>query len=73
MPPVVLDTLHALNDFVGREIDVTDWLVMTQDRIDRFAEATDDPQWIHVDSRTRAKRIALRHNDCARFLDAFHC
>jgi len=40
---------------VGREIAVTDWLTMTQDRIDRFAEATEDRQWIHVD-RERAQR-----------------
>jgi acyl dehydratase len=55
MPPVVLETLHALNDFVGREIALTEWLTITQDRIDRFAEATEDRQWIHVD-RERAQR-----------------
>ena len=55
MPPVVLETLHALKDFVGREIAVTEWLTITQDRIDRFAEATEDRQWIHVD-RERAQR-----------------
>lgn len=55
MPPVVLETLHALNDFVGREIALTEWLTITQDRIDRFAEATQDRQWIHVD-RERAQR-----------------
>ncbi len=40
---------------MGREIAVTDWLTMTQDRIERFAEATADRQWIHVD-RERAQR-----------------
>lgn len=55
MPPVVLETLHALNDFVGREIALTEWLTITQDRIDRFAEATQDRQWIHV-NRERAQR-----------------
>jgi acyl dehydratase len=55
MPPVVLETLRALNDFVGREIALTEWLTITQDRIDRFAEATQDRQWIHVD-RERAQR-----------------
>ncbi len=38
---------------VGREIAVSPWCVVTQDRIDRFAEATEDRQWIHVD-RERA-------------------
>jgi acyl dehydratase len=55
MPTAVLETPHALKDFVGREIALTEWLTITQDRIDRFAEATEDRQWIHVD-RERAKR-----------------
>jgi acyl dehydratase len=55
MPPLVVETALSLKDFVGREIAVTDWLMMTQDRIDRFAEATDDRQWIHVD-RERASK-----------------
>jgi len=55
MPPLVVDKIISLKDFVGREIAVTDWLTITQDRIDRFAEATGDRQWIHVD-RERAQR-----------------
>lgn len=55
MPPLVVETMLSLKEFVGREIAVTDWLKMTQDRIDRFADATDDQQWIHVD-RERAQR-----------------
>jgi acyl dehydratase len=54
MPPLVVDKVISLKDFVGREIAVTDWLTITQDRIDRFAEATGDRQWIHVD-RERAQ------------------
>ena len=34
---------------VGDEFGPSDWLEIDQERIDRFAEATDDPQWIHVD------------------------
>jgi acyl dehydratase len=34
---------------VGEEIAVSDWLEVTQQRIDQFAEATSDHQWIHVD------------------------
>ncbi|MBF6330208.1 MaoC family dehydratase [Nocardia transvalensis] len=34
---------------VGTEIGVSDWLTIDQDRIDKFADATDDHQWIHVD------------------------
>ncbi|HZU56189.1 MAG TPA: MaoC family dehydratase [Actinocrinis sp.] len=39
---------------VGQEIGASDWLVIEQDRIDQFAEATGDHQWIHVDE-ARAK------------------
>ena len=37
-------------DLVGTEIGVSDWMQITQDRIDAFADATDDHQWIHIDS-----------------------
>lgn len=37
----------------GEEVGVSDWLEISQARIDRFADATDDHQWIHVD-RARA-------------------
>ena len=42
-------TLDELKGFQGREIAVTDWLEITQQRIDQFADATGDHQWIHVD------------------------
>jgi acyl dehydratase len=44
----------ALKDAVGRHLGFTDWMVVDQDRIDRFADATGDHQWIHVDPE-RAK------------------
>ena len=55
MPTLVLESLQSLKDYVGREIATTDWLVMTQERIRQFAEATGDTQWIHVDPE-RARR-----------------
>jgi acyl dehydratase len=39
----------ALKDAVGTHLGFTDWMVVDQDRIDRFADATGDHQWIHVD------------------------
>jgi acyl dehydratase len=42
-------SLEALRSAVGTEAFVTDWVEMTQRRIDLFAQATDDFQWIHVD------------------------
>ena len=41
--------LADLQSRVGQEIGVSDWLVIEQDRIDSFARATGDEQWIHVD------------------------
>src|SRR5271170_8166794 len=52
---VILDSPRALEAFVGREMGVSDWLEVTQDRIRQFAEATEDRQWIHLD-RERAER-----------------
>lgn len=51
----VITDLHALKDLVGREVAVTDWLEISQERITRFAELTEDLQWIHLD-RERAQK-----------------
>lgn len=45
----VFDSAASVLAAVGRDLGSSDWLVMTQDRIDRFADATGDHQWIHVD------------------------
>jgi acyl dehydratase len=55
MPPRIVDSVAALKSLAGSEIAVTDWLVITQERITQFAEATEDRQWIHVDPQ-RAQR-----------------
>lgn len=47
--PLVLKNPQALKEFVGRELGVTEWFRVTQERIAQFAEATEDRQWIHVD------------------------
>ncbi|MCY3565940.1 MAG: MaoC family dehydratase [Gammaproteobacteria bacterium] len=45
----------ALQDHVGQEVGVTDWLTIEQERIDQFADATDDHQYIHVDAERAAQ------------------
>jgi acyl dehydratase len=40
---------------VGDEFGPSEWLEIDQERINRFAEATDDPQWIHVDAERAAE------------------
>lgn len=49
MPPLVVETPLSLRGFVGREIAITEWFSVTQDRIEQFAAITEDRQWIHVD------------------------
>ena len=51
----VFRDFDELRTMVGQEIGVSDWMEMTQDRINTFAEATGDHQWIHVDVE-RCKR-----------------
>ncbi len=46
--------LADLQALVGQEIGASDWITIDQQRIDRFAEATGDHQWIHVDAERAA-------------------
>jgi acyl dehydratase len=48
-------TMSTVQHFVGRELGITDWVTVGQDRIDQFAACTGDRQWIHVDVE-RARR-----------------
>ncbi len=50
-----LETPKDLLDHVGTELGPSEWLTVTQEMIDKFAEASGDHQWIHVDVE-RAKR-----------------
>jgi acyl dehydratase len=49
MAPIAIENLQSLKGLLGREVGVTDWLTLTQERIEQFAEATEDRQWIHLD------------------------
>ena len=46
--------MTELRELVGVELGPTSWIEITQQRIDAFAAATDDPQWIHVDPERAA-------------------
>ncbi|MFF9478948.1 MaoC family dehydratase [Streptomyces sp. NPDC014733] len=52
--PRVFGSLDELRAAVGEELGPSDWLEIDQRRIDRFAEATGDHQWIHVDAEKAA-------------------
>ncbi len=49
MPTVEILDPDELRQRIGQEIAVSDWLTVTQERINLFADATDDHQWIHID------------------------
>lgn len=50
-----IQTLFELPPLVGTEVAVSDWITITQEQVNQFAEATGDHQWIHVDvERARA-------------------
>ena len=51
----IIESLTDLEPLVGTEVAVSGWIVVDQDRIDRFADASGDHQWIHVDAE-RARR-----------------
>ncbi len=55
MPPRVIESLQDLQALAGEEIGASDWMLITQERIDAFAETTEDRQWIHLDAE-RAER-----------------
>ena len=46
---ITYESLDDLRAAVGTHLGWTDWLEITQERVDRFADATGDHQWIHVD------------------------
>ena len=51
------DKLQDLQALAGQEIGLSEWVTVDQQRIDRFAEATGDHQWIHVDVERATKEI----------------
>jgi len=55
MPVTQIESIAALANYSGKEVAVSDWLEVSQERIDQFAEASEDRQWIHLD-RERAAR-----------------
>lgn len=55
MPVTQIENIAALASYAGKEVAISDWLEVSQERIDQFAEASEDRQWIHLD-RERAAR-----------------
>jgi acyl dehydratase len=55
MAPFEIEHLQSFKQWEGREFPATEWFTVSQDRIEKFAEATDDDQWIHVDPERAAR------------------
>lgn len=50
--------IEDMHQLVGQELGVSDWLVIDQERIDKFADATGDHQWIHLDTERAYKELS---------------
>lgn len=55
--PIIVKTVEEAKAWEGKEMGVSEWLLIDQDRINRFAEATEDYQWIHVDTERAKKEL----------------
>ena len=53
----VFSGFDEIKSAVGTEVGVSDWIEITRDRINKFAEATCDEQWIHVDQERAKKEL----------------
>lgn len=53
----VIESIEDAKALEGEEVGLSDWIVIDQHRIDQFAEATADYQWIHVDTERAAKEM----------------
>ena len=53
----VIESIEDAKALEGKEIGLSDWSVIDQTRIDQFAEATSDYQWIHVDTERAAREM----------------
>ena len=68
MPVTQIESIAALRDYVGREVATSDWLDVSQERINQFAEATEDRQWIHVDPDRAARESPFKETIAHGFL-----
>src|SRR6185436_18407849 len=55
MPVTQIKNVAELANYAGKEVGISDWLEVSQERIDQFAEATEDRQWIHIDPERAAR------------------
>jgi acyl dehydratase len=68
MPVTQIESIAQLNEYVGREVGTSDWLEVSQERINQFAEATEDRQWIHIDIERAALELPSKETIAHGFL-----
>ena len=68
MPVTQIESVAGLRDHVGHEVAVSDWLEVSQERINLFAEATEDRQWIHVDPERAVRESPFKETIVHGFL-----
>lgn len=68
MPVTEIESVAGLGEHVGREVALSDWLEVSQERINQFAEATEDRQWIHTDPGRAARESPFKETIAHGFL-----
>ena len=71
MSKVVINSYEEFERLLGQQIGVSDWLEVTQERINQFADATLDHQWIHVDVERAKTEKPFQEHHCTRLSDPF--
>jgi acyl dehydratase len=68
MPVTRIESIAQLREHVGQDVAVSDWIEVLQERINQFAEATEDRQWIHVDPERSARESPFKETIAHGFL-----
>jgi acyl dehydratase len=66
--PTEIESVGKLGEFVGREVALGEWVEVSQERINAFAEATEDRQWIHTDPERAARESPFKRTIAHGFL-----
>jgi len=65
---VEIESVRRLGELSGRDVAVSEWIEVSQERIDQFAEATEDRQWIHTDPERAARESPFKQTIAHGFL-----
>jgi acyl dehydratase len=65
---IEIESVKKLGELVGRDVAVSEWIEVSQERINQFAEATEDRQWIHTDPERAARESPFKKTIAHGFL-----